>query len=178
MKVLLRRDVANVGLAGDVVEVKQGYARNYLFPQRLGVEPTALNLKQVEEDKRRAAEERKKVREALQREAKRLEGVEVTISAACNPEGHLYGSVGPREISAALRDEGHAVEAKQVELREPIRQLDSVTVPITFAEDLKVEIKVWVVREGGAGELEEQTSTAAEETDDADAAGSAGDVGG
>ena len=177
MKVLLRRDVANVGLAGDVVEVKQGYARNYLFPQRLGVEPTALNLKQVEEDKRRAAEERKKVREALEREAKRMGNVEVTISAVCNPEGHLYGSVGPREISAALRDEGYAVDAKQIELREPIRQLDSVTVPIVFAEDLKIEVKVWVVREGAASEFEAESSAVDEEADHADTAGNAGDVG-
>ena len=73
----------------------------------------------------------------------------------CNPDGNLYGSVGPREIAAALRDEGHNVETKQVQLREPIRRLDTIMVPVKFADDLTVEVKVWIVRETGSGELEE-----------------------
>lgn len=154
MKLLLRRDIPNVGLAGDVVEVKQGYARNYLIPHHLGVEPTKANMKAIEEDKRQAAEERARRRVALEAEAARMREVEVTIAAACNPEGRLYGSVGPREIAAALRDQGHAVETKQVRLPEPIRQLDTLTVPVIFADDLSVEVKVWVVRETESGELE------------------------
>lgn len=155
MKLLLRRDIPKVGLAGDVVEVKEGYARNYLIPHHLAVQPTSANMKMVEEDKRRAEEERKLRRSALEQQAARLREVEVTISAACNPEGHLYGSVGPREIAAALRDQGHEVEAKQVQLREPIKHLDTIMVPVQFADDLSVEVKVWVVRETGGGELEE-----------------------
>jgi large subunit ribosomal protein L9 len=155
MKLLLRRDITKVGLAGDVVEVKEGYARNYLIPYHLGVEPTSANMKVVEQDKRRAEEERKERRVAIEAQATRLRNVEVTIAAACNPDGHLYGSVGPREIAAALRDEGHNVETKQVQLREPIRRLDTIMVPVKFADDLTVEVKVWVVRETGSGELEE-----------------------
>ena len=155
MKLLLRRDISKVGLAGDVVEVKEGYARNYLIPHHLGVEPTAANMKVVEQDKRNAEEERKQRRVAIEQQATRLRNVEVTISAVCNPDGHLYGSVGPREIAAALRDEGHDVETKQVQLREPIRRLDTIMVPVKFADDLTVEVKVWVVRETGSGELEE-----------------------
>jgi large subunit ribosomal protein L9 len=151
MKLLLRRDVYKVGLAGDVVEVKDGYARNYLLPEHLAVAPTKANMKKVEEDKRRAEEERRLLRVALEQRAARLEGVEVTISAACNVEGHLYGSVGRREVAAALRDEGHDVEPKQVQLHDPIRQLDTVTVPVIFADDLTVDVKVWVVRETGSG---------------------------
>ncbi len=154
MKLLLRRDIPNVGLAGDVVEVREGYARNYLIPHHLAVEPTKANMKAIEEDKRRAEEERKIRRASLEREAQKMHNVEVTISAACNPEGRLYGSVGPREIASALRDEGHNVESKQVELREPIRQLDTVVVPVRFADDLIVEVKVWVVRESVADDLE------------------------
>ncbi len=154
MKLLLRRDISKVGLAGDVVEVKAGYARNYLIPQHLAVAPTKANMKEVEEDKRRAEEERRLRRVALEQRAQRLDGVEVTISAACNPEGHLYGSVGPREIAASLRDEGHDVEAKQVHLHEAIRQLDTVSVPVVFTDDITVAVKVWVVRETGSG-LEE-----------------------
>jgi len=161
MKILLRRDIPDVGLAGEVVEVKNGYARNYLIPQRLGVLPTQANMKAIEEDKRRAEEERRVRRAALEQRAARLHEVEVTISVACNADGHLYGSVGPREIAAALREEGHDVEPKQVHLSEPIRHLDTVTVPVVFAEDLRVDVKVWVVRAAASAELDEQP---AEET--------------
>ena len=154
MKLLLRRDIPNVGLAGDVVEVKQGYARNYLIPHHLAVEPTKANMKAIEQDKRRAEDERRLRRVALEQQAERLRSVEVTIAAACNPEGRLYGSVGPREIAAAMRDEGHEVETKQVELREPIRQLDTINVPVRFTDDLVVEVKVWIVRESTSDEIE------------------------
>ena len=155
MKLLLRRDISKVGLAGDVVDVKEGYARNYLIPQHLGVEPTKANLKMVEADKKQAEEERKIRRAKLEEQVAKMSNVEVTISAACNVEGHLYGSVGPREIAAALRDLGHDVETKQVQLREPIKRLDTLSVPVKFGDDLTVEVKVWIVRETGSGELEE-----------------------
>jgi large subunit ribosomal protein L9 len=155
MKLLLRKDITKVGLAGDVVDVKEGYARNFLIPHHFAVEPTKANMKMVEEDKRQAAEERKLRRAELEQQAGRMRDVEVTISAASNLEGKLYGSVGPREIAAALRDLGHTVDAKQVQLREPIRQLDTQMVPVRFADDLAVEVKVWIVRETGSGELEE-----------------------
>ena len=155
MKLLLRRDIPKLGLAGDIVDVKEGYARNYLVPHALGVLPTKANLKAIEEDKKQAEAQRAQRRADLERRAQRLADVEVTIAAACNPEGHLYGSVGPREIASALRDEGHDVDTKQVQLREAIRQLDSVAVPVLFADDLQVDVKVWIVREAGS-ELEEE----------------------
>lgn len=171
MKLLLRRDIPNVGLAGDVVEVKEGYARNYLIPYHLGVLPTTANMKAIEEDKKRAEEERRLRRSALEKQAERMRDIEVTIASACNPEGRLYGSVGPREIAAALRDEGHDVEAKQVQLREPLRQIDNVIVPVMFAEDLVVEVKVWIVRESGSGEIEEEEPTAHHDFDAQDRRG-------
>lgn len=156
MRLLLKKDIPSLGVVGDIVDVKPGYARNYLIPHDLGVEPTKANMKEIEEAKRIAAEERLRRRQQIEEEAKRLADVEVTISAAANPQGHLYGSVGPREIAAALRDEGHAVDAAQVRLPEPIKQLDNKLVPVRFSDDLVVEVKVWVVREKGAGELEEE----------------------
>ena len=103
MKLLLRRDIPKVGLAGDVVEVKEGYARNYLIPQHMGVEPTKANMKRIEEDKRLAEEERKRVRAALEAEAgKHLfkpgenSLVLVNTLSSCIPvrlNCHLYGAV-------------------------------------------------------------------------------------
>lgn len=160
MKLLLRKDIPKLGLAGDVVEVSEGYARNYLIPHHLGLEPTKANMKAIEEDKKAAEEQRRVRRAALEAQAARLRDVEVTIAAASNPEGHLYGSVGPREVAAALRDLGHDVDAKQVQLFKPVRTLDTLTVPVQFADDLTVEVKVWIVREAGAGELEEAEEAA------------------
>jgi len=163
MRLLLKKDIPSLGMVGDVVEVSTGYARNYLIPHHLGVEPTKANMKEIEAAKRLAAEERLRRHQRLEAEAERLKEVEVTIAAAANPQGHLYGSVGPREIAAALRDEGYAVEAGQVQLHESIRQLDNRPVPIRFSEELEVEVKVWVVRERGAGDLEgEETETETE----------------
>ena len=167
MKLLLRRDIPKVGLAGDVVEVTEGYARNYLLPQHLAVLPTQANMKAIEEDKRLAEEERKQRRLQLESQAARMRDVEVTIAAACNEDGHLYGSVGPREIAAALRDEGHQVDPKQVQLHEPIRRLDSLTVPVVFADDLRAEVKVWVVRETAADEAEEEEARKEREREEA-----------
>jgi len=153
-KLLLRKDVPALGHIGDVVEVSEGYARNYLIPHHLATEPTPANLKALEEDKKRAEAARIERRRALEAQAAALANVEVTIAAAANEEGHLYGSVGPREIAAALRDEGYPIEAAQVRLHTPIRQLDSVMVPVVFADDLTTEVKVWVVRERASEQLD------------------------
>jgi len=174
MKLILSKDVKHLGLVGDVVDVKNGYARNYLLPQRLGLVPTANNVKAVEKARAAAAEKRQLQEQGLREAAQRLSGTEVTIRAAANAEGALYGSVGPREIAAALRQEGHTVETEQVELHEPIRQLDNVEVPVRFMQDTTVNVKVWVVREAGS-ELVDSAETPPEgmETQADDDAGSA-----
>lgn len=150
MRLLLRKDIPKLGQVGDVVDVSAGYARNYLIPQHLAVEPTPANLRAIEDDKKQAAQERIRLETDLRRRAENLRGAEVTIAAAANPEGHLYGSVGVREIAAALRELGHKVEASQVQLGEPIRQLDTQPVEIRLREDITAEVKVWVVRERAA----------------------------
>lgn len=171
MKLLLRRDIPKLGLAGDTVDVNAGYARNYLLPHHLALEPTPANLKRIEEDKKQAAAERARRREVFVREAQRLTGVEITIPAAANEEGHLYGSVGPREISRALLAEGYAIQPDQVRLDDHIKSLDTRTVTIGLTEDLTAEIKVWVVREKTAEEL-------AAERDGASAKGAASEASG
>ncbi len=150
MKLILSKDVKHLGLVGDVVDVKNGYARNYLLPQHLALVPTANNVKAVEKARVVAAEQRQLHEQGLREAAERLSGTEITIRAAANAEGALYGSVGPREIAAALRQEGHTVDAEQVELHEPIRQLDNIEVPVHFMQDMTVDVKVWVVREAGS----------------------------
>ncbi len=156
MKLLLRKDIPDLGLCGDVVDVSSGYARNYLLPHHLALRPTKGNLKIIEEDKKRAAAERERRRAMLQATCDHLQGAEVTISAACNPEGHLYGSVGPREISSALMDEGHSVHPDQIKMSTNIKEVGTQEVSVVFAEDISTTVKVWVVAEKNAGDLEDE----------------------
>ncbi len=166
MKLLLQEDVKNLGYIGDVVDVKEGYARNYLLPQRIAALPTDSNIKKIEEARVAAAEQRRLRKEEQVALAARLADFEVTIKAAVNAEGVLYGSVGPREIAAALRQEGHSVEADQVKLLDPIRHLDNVVVPVHFTDDVTAEVKVWVVREAGSELPEDADSEDSKEASD------------
>jgi large subunit ribosomal protein L9 len=154
MKLLLRKDIPKLGLCGDVVEVSAGYARNYLLPHHLALEPTPANLKAIEKDKVIAAQERERVAAVLKATAARLTGVEVTIASACTPDGHLYGSVGPREISHALMDEGHSVHPDQIKMSHNIKEVGTTEVDVVLADEIRTKIKVWVVAEKRAGELE------------------------
>lgn len=166
MKLVLRKDIDKLGLCGDIVDVATGYARNYLIPHHLALVPTRDNLKRIEEDKKIAAAERERIRAMLQATADRLTGAEVTISAACTPDGHLYGSVGPREIAHALMDEGHSVHADQVKMSHNIKEVGAVEVPVVLADDIRSTVKVWVVAEKRAGEFEhEEEATNASETE-------------
>ncbi len=156
MKLLLRKDITNLGLCGDIVEVSAGYARNYLLPCNLALEPTKANLKAIEADKKQAAEERARRHAFLTSMSQRLASVEVTISAACTRDGHLYGSVGPREISRALMDEGHSVHPDQIKMSQNIKEVGKQEIRVVLAEDISANIVVYVAPERGAGFLDEE----------------------
>lgn len=145
IKVLLRRNVAKLGKIGDIVEVKPGYARNYLIPQRVGVIPTEANIKAIEAEKESYLKQLAVEQVELQAKADLVQGKEITISALCNEEGHLYGSIGPAQISAVLAEEGIFVEDKYIVLDEHIQQLDKYDVTISFNEEVSATIHVWVV---------------------------------
>ena len=145
MKVLLRRNISRLGNIGDVVNVKPGHARNYLIPQRLGVEPTEGNLKAVEGEKKAYLAELARQRAELETQAKLLEGKEVSIVVRANEEGHLYGSVGPAQIAAALAEEGTFVDSQYIRMDEPIRRVDKHDVTVRFSEEVSATIHVWVV---------------------------------
>ena len=152
MKLLLCKNVEKLGIVGDIVDVAAGYARNYLVPYGLATEPTQANIRALAKARRGAEKELAEQRTQLERLRDILDGVEVTIRAKANEEGVLYGSVGPREVAAALEEEGHYVKPEQVALSEPIKQLDSVAVELRLTEDLRSSIKVWVVRDKVEGE--------------------------
>lgn len=160
MKLLLTKNVTHLGIVGDVVNVTAGYARNYLLPRRLATEPSDVNVKRLAEARKVAEAEMVRERAHLEAMLKRLEGVEVTVKARANEDGVLYGSVGRKEIVAALAEEGHVVLVEHVALAQPIRRVDTLQVEVRFATDLKTAIKVWVVREKEEGEEEESSQGA------------------
>lgn len=156
VELLLLKDVRKLGHVGDVVKVAPGFARNYLLPQRIATHPTPENLKAIEDLKRKAAAERAARLQEFTRVAEQLKDVQVTIEVAANPEGTLYGSVGPKEIAAALQRDGHAVRAEHIMLDKPIRTLDTRMVKLEFTEELSAQVKLWVVREGGAADAQSE----------------------
>lgn len=171
MRLLLLKDISKLGNLGDVVEVNTGYARNCLIPQRLATEPTEENIKAIEEERKQAAAERARRLKVFTDLVEKLQDVSVTIEAAANPEGTLYGSVGPEQIADALHAQGHAVLAESIVLDPPIRTLDNRTVTLRLTDEIVAEIKVWVVREGSADHAEQADEREEDAHDDEYAAG-------
>jgi large subunit ribosomal protein L9 len=145
VKLLLAVDIKNLGKAGDVVNVKEGYGRNYLLPQGLALTPNAGNVKRVEAERQKREAEDVAAKAHLAALVTALEGVSVHIKAQANEQGHLFGSVTEKEIAAALKDMGHNIDEKQILLAEPIRMLDRFRVPIRLAEGFEANIDLWVV---------------------------------
>jgi len=144
MKLLLKESIKNVGRVGDVVEVSPGYARNYLLPRDLAVEPTPNNVKKIEARRKeieRLERERREQQEAM---IKQLEGVEVTLERRANEQGHLFGSVSATDIARALQAQGFNINPDDVNLPGKLDRIDTYTVQVRFAEDLTADIKVWV----------------------------------
>jgi large subunit ribosomal protein L9 len=161
MKLLLCKNIEKLGIVGDVVDVAPGYARNYLVPQGLGTEPTKSNIKALAEARKVAEEERIRERALLAKLAERMNDVEVTVHARANEDGILYGSVGKREISDALKEDGYPIEVDHIGLSTPLRQLDNVVVSLKFADGIGSEVKVWVVREKSADDEDSDDTTSA-----------------
>lgn len=158
MRLLLLEDVRRLGHIGDVVEVSRGYARNCLLPQRLATEPTEENMKAIEERRKAAAAERAQKLKEFTELAAQMTDVSVTIEAAANPEGTLYGAVHEQDIADALHAQGFPVRAEHVVLDGPIRTLDNRVVTLEFTDEITVQVKVWVVREGGAAPDDDEAS--------------------
>ena len=146
MKLLLHADIEKLGYFGDVVEVNEGYARNYLLPQRIGVRPTEQNVKAIETERAARVEERRLAREALVKVAEKMNGAEITIEALANEQGHLFGSVSEADIAKTLCQKGYDVQSKQVVITHPVRELGETEITIHFTEDVDATITLNVVR--------------------------------
>ena len=147
MQLVLTEDVPHLGKQGDLVEVKPGYARNYLLPNSLAVVPTEHNLKLLEKYKvkvQKAKEAKIADLKVLAEQISRL--MTLTIEANANEEGHLYGSIGPAEISKTLKGKNLLVEPDMVKLEHPIKEANTLTeVPLSLGYGIEAKIQVLVV---------------------------------
>jgi large subunit ribosomal protein L9 len=146
MQVILRDDLDNLGKSGEVVNVKPGYARNYLLPRGLAIKATAGDIKRVEHEKRVIAARVAKLAKEAQSEADKLSQISVSIAVAVGEEERLYGSVTTRDVAEALKDRGVIVDPKKILLDEPLKALGLAEVPIKVGQGVIATVKVWVVK--------------------------------
>ncbi len=147
MEVILRHAVENLGKPGDVVKVKNGYARNYLLPHNLAYEATPGNLKRIQQERAPLEAAENQRRDAASGIATKLEQVSLTFSARVGEEGKLFGSVTAADIAQQLEQQGFHIEKRQIDLHEPIKSLGVYRVPVRLHADVKPEIRVWVIKQ-------------------------------
>jgi large subunit ribosomal protein L9 len=143
-KLLLQETIKNVGRVGDIVEVSPGYARNYLIPRGLAVQPTPNNVKKVEARRKEIERIERERREQQERMIQQLATVEVHLERRANEQGHLFGSVTATDVAKGLQAQGFNIEAADINLPGRLDRIDTYTVQVKFAEDLATDMKVWV----------------------------------
>ena len=147
MDIILRQAVENLGHPGDVVTVKNGYARNYLLPRGFAFEATPGNLKRIAAERSRLEAAENGRRESASELGKRLEEVQLTFSARVGEEGKLFGSVTSADIAEQLASLGFNIEKRLIDLHDPIKALGVYRLPIKLHADVKPEIRVWVIKQ-------------------------------
>ena len=147
MELLLKQNVEHLGRTGDVVDVKPGYARNYLLPRGMAVLVTKSNIAEVERARAQAIAEEEARVAGLKEMGNKLADVSVTIEGKANEDGHLFGSVNASQIAAALREKDIAVDDKMVRLENPLKEIGVYDVTVHLHADVEAPIKVWVVQQ-------------------------------
>ena len=148
MEILLKQDIAKLGFAGDVVKVKDGYARNFLLPKRLAVGLSKASVKQLDHERRIIEQAESKKIKAIRESSSEVAAIAITIKAKTVEDSDaLYGSVGASEVFAALEKKGVEIKASQIEMPEPIREIGSYKVKVRLHKEVAVEIAVDVISE-------------------------------
>jgi len=148
MEIILLERIEKLGSIGDVVSVKDGYARNYLIPKNLAQEASAGNLKAIEHQRRKWALLAQEEKNAAQKAADRVKGVKVQIEKRVGEHGHLFGSVTANEIADALMEKGIEVDKRRIELAQPIKNIGVHDVEVRLHREVSAQIQVEVVPMG------------------------------
>ena len=147
MKVILRQDFETLGKIGEVVEVKGGYARNYLFPRGMAYAALKGNMRSLDEEKKSVEKRNLQELKTAETFAAELETVSVTIPVQVGEEDKIFGTVTTQMIADALKEKGHDVDKRKIEIEEPIKALGIYGVSLKLHQSVSAKIKVWVVRE-------------------------------
>jgi large subunit ribosomal protein L9 len=147
MKVILKDDIKNLGNMGQVVNVADGYARNYLVPRGLALEANTKNIKSLEHEKRIIGEKAKKIKNSAQELSDKISTVTLVIKANAGEEGKLFGSVTTMDIAEALKNEGIDIDKKRISLDEPIKRLGTYSVSLRLHSEISTQVNVQVVQE-------------------------------
>ena len=145
MEVILKEDIVNLGKIGELVRVRDGYARNYLLPRGLVLMANKKNLKTFDHQKKLVADQKQKIMRQAQSAADQLTGVSLVIPMKVGEEGRLFGSVTNIQIEKALKAKGLNVDRRKIHLDEPIKTVGDYEVPVRLAADLTVPLKLSVV---------------------------------
>jgi large subunit ribosomal protein L9 len=163
MKVILTEEIRGLGTRGDVVTVKDGYARNYLIPKNLAQEATNSNLKAIEHQRRKWDLLAQEEKNAAQKQADRVKGVKIRIEKRVGEHGQLFGSVTANEIADALLEKGIEVDKRRIELESPIKNIGLHDVEVRLHRDVTASIQVEVAALGVEKLEEPEAAPAAEE---------------
>jgi large subunit ribosomal protein L9 len=148
--VLLREDVDDLGARGEIVRVKSGYARNYLLPQKLAVEASANNVKQIEQERAALLKKEATERSGAEAQAEQMKSLHLSFTRKVGDHGILYGSVTSMDIVEALKERGYEIDRRRITLRDAIKETGEFTVPVRLHREVTVEVPVEVMAEGAA----------------------------
>jgi large subunit ribosomal protein L9 len=147
MKVILTKDMDNLGKAGTLVEVKPGYGRNYLIPRAMAVLATAKNVRQLDHEKAGILARAAKVKASMSAQANKLNNVEVKLARKVGEQDKLFGSVTSKDVQEALASAGYQLDRKQFHLPEPLKTLGTHEVEVKLHSEVTAKVKVTIVAE-------------------------------
>ncbi len=158
MKVILQETLEGVGNLGDLLDVSDGFARNYLLPRRKAVLANNRNIKEFEHAKRVAAERAKKEKQEIEAHGKKISAVSLTIEAQVGKDDKMFGSVTAKDIAEGLAEKGFTVDRRKIQLAQPIKELGTFTIPIKLPREVTASIAVQVVKKQEAEAEAEATA--------------------
>lgn len=147
MKVILLQDVENLGKKGEVKEVADGYARNFLIPKRLAIIATPKELEKLKREKERLEKRKREEEEEMKKLAEKINGLEIVLKERANPEGNLYGSVNQEKIVELLKTKNFNIPIEKIKLDEPIKKIGEYEIEIIFLPEVRAKIKLKVEAE-------------------------------
>ncbi len=147
MKIILRQDHQKLGKIGDVVDVKDGFARNFLIPRDIGYQATAGNIRALEEEKQQQSRRQGKESTRAKKLAVELEKTSITLKMKVGEDERLFGTVTSQMIADALAEKGFTVDKRIIETEEPIKALGIYSVSLKLHPEVETKVKVWVVKE-------------------------------